>query len=61
MCFIILHCALFIVHVLHINRVHAKQVQKSFNINYSGSMYTLCHTVCCMLHIRVCAVEQTML
>jgi len=28
-----------------------------FNINYSVSMNTFCHTVCCMLHI--CAVEET--
>jgi len=43
---------------LPLSRVHARQVQKSFNFNHSVWMNTFCHTVSCMLSI--CAVEQTM-
>jgi len=44
---------------LHINRRHARQVQKSLCFNYSVWMNTFCHTVYCMLH--TCAVEQKIL
>ena len=46
-------------HILHISRVHARQVQKTFCFSYSVCMNTFFRTVCCIL--PTCVVKQAIL